>query len=85
MEYVQVNGQAPKELHEIVDAVASIVESLAHGQNVFGAVLNSMGKLNIAVDNAKGAGEELKGDPGACALVGGVLVQRILNALVKKT
>ena len=84
MEFVDTSVKLPKELFEMIDAVAGVVEELAHGQNVFSAVIGKLGALNKAVDNAKGAVDELKLAPGASAMAGGYLAQRVIDALVKK-
>ena len=84
MEFVKLEGQVEKELYEMCDAVASVVEGLASGQNAFGAVLSSLQKLNLAVENAKLAVEGLKSEPGAAVLAGGFLAKRIIDAVAKK-
>lgn len=84
VQYVDVSEKLPKELFEVVDAVSGLVEELAKGTNIFGAVISKLESLNKAVENAKQIGPDFSEDPGASVLCGGVLAKRIVSALVKK-
>lgn len=84
VEMVQVSAQVPKQLSEVVDAVAGLVEELAHGSNVFSAVIAKLGALNKAVEGVKSVPADAQAEPGASAVAVGLLAGRILDALVKK-
>lgn len=80
MELVKVEVSAGKEILEVVDAVASLVEAFASGDNVFSAILGKLDKLNKAVENVTAVPAEIATAPIAV----GILAQRILDALSKK-
>jgi len=92
MEYLKVEVECPKELHELLEGVVGLLNSVNEARadgwdwatDAPTVVLQNLSQLSTALEGADKLKGEVEGDPAAAVRAGGLFVAQFLDALKKE-